>query len=104
MARVLVEKHHIGLGELTDRMADVKSRYAGGLRARTRGEAEVRRGRLAVKRNRHHIHAVGKGDPQVYAGQAGTPKFSVGDPVRVRDELPAFFYTRTPEYVPGRQR
>ena len=46
------------------------------------------------------MHAQGKGDPQVYAGKAGEPKFKVGDPVVVR-ELPVLFYTRTPEYVRG---
>lgn len=35
VARVLVEKHHIGLTELTERMAEVKARYAGGLDGRT---------------------------------------------------------------------
>lgn len=46
------------------------------------------------------MHAVGKGDPQVYAGRAREPRFAVGDPVRVR-ELPVLFYTRTPEYARG---
>ena len=32
VVRVLVEKHHIGLSELAERMAEVKARYAGGLR------------------------------------------------------------------------
>ncbi len=36
----------------------------------------------------------------MYAGQAGQPKFKVGDAVVVR-ELPVIFYTRTPEYVRG---
>ena len=31
VARVLVEKHHIGLTELAERMAEVQQRYAGGL-------------------------------------------------------------------------
>jgi hypothetical protein len=31
---------------------------------------------------------------------AGTPRFAVGDPVRVRD-LPTIFYTRTQEYLRG---
>ena len=35
VARILVEKHHIGLTELTERMAEVTSRYAGGLNGRT---------------------------------------------------------------------
>ncbi len=34
VARVLVEKHHIGLTELSERMAEVKERYAGGWMAR----------------------------------------------------------------------
>ncbi len=100
-ARILVEKHHITVGELTDRMAEVKARYEGGLEgraleARPRSEGDGSQ----VKRNLHHIHAVGKGDPQVYSGQAGHAKFRVGDMVRVR-ELPVLFYTRTPEYVRG---
>ena len=101
VARVLVEKHHISLGELSERMAEVAARYAGGLAGR-RLEAEPKsEGDGAdVKRNEHHVRAVGKGDPQVYAGQAGDPKFAVGDPVVVRD-LPALLYTRTPEYVRG---
>ncbi len=83
-------------------MAEVKSRYEGGLagkklEARPKSEGDG----SAVKRNAHHKHAVGKGDPQVYAGQAGgEPKFKVGDAVVVR-ELPVIFYTRTPEYVRG---
>ena len=53
-----------------------------------------------VVRNQHIVHAMGRGDPQVYAGRADEPKFSVGDVVTVR-ELPVLFYTRTPEYVRG---
>jgi hypothetical protein len=79
VARVLAEKHHIGLSELAERMAEVKARYADGLRgnplqATPKSEGDP----AAVARNRHHRHAVGKGDPQVYAGQAGAPKFNVG--------------------------
>lgn len=102
VARILIEKHHIGLTELTERMAEVKERYAGGidedhpLEARPKFEGDG----SGVTRNAHHIHAVGKGDPQVYAGQAGEAKFAVGDRVTVR-ELPVIFYTRTPEYVRG---
>jgi thiocyanate hydrolase subunit alpha/thiocyanate hydrolase subunit beta len=100
-ARILVEKHHITLGELTDRMVEVKARYEGGLEGKTLDARPKFEGDGSqVTRNRHHTHAVGKGDPQVYAGQAGQPKFQVGDPVVVR-ELPALFYTRTPEYVRG---
>src|SRR4029450_9151243 len=100
-ARILVDKKHISLGELSDRMAEVKARYAGGLSGKTLDARPQFEGDgSAVKRNRHHTHAVGKGDPQVYAGQAGQPKFQVGDAVTVR-ELPTLFYTRAPEYVRG---
>ena len=54
----------------------------------------------SANRNRFHIEAVGKGDPVMYSGQAGPAKFTAGDRVKVR-ELPAMFYTRTPEYVRG---
>ncbi|BAY00226.1 nitrile hydratase subunit beta [Mycobacteroides stephanolepidis] len=101
VGRVLVEKHHISLGELNDRMLEVKTRYAGGLNGRSpEAQPKCEGDGAQVKRNTHHIEAVGKGDPQVYAGQAGEPKFEVGDPVVVREE-PALFYTRTPEYVRG---
>jgi thiocyanate hydrolase subunit beta len=100
-ARILVDKHHISLGELTHRMVEVKARYEGGLDGKTLDARPKFEGDGSqVTRNRHHTHAVGKGDPQVYAGQAGAPKFQVGDAVVVR-ELPALFYTRTPEYVRG---
>ena len=101
IARVLVEKHHITLGELTERTAEVMARYEGGLKGKTLEAKPKSEGDgSAVKRNRHHIDAVGKGDPQIYAGRAGQPKFQVGDAVVVR-ELPVLFYTRTPEYVRG---
>ena len=101
VARVLVEKHHIGLTELSERMAEVQERYAGGLdgkklEAKPKSEGDG----SEVKRNSHAEEADGKGDPQMYAGQAGTPKFKVGDAVVVR-ELPVVFYTRTPAYVRG---
>ncbi len=101
VARVLIEKHHIGLTELTERMAEVKDRYAGGLAetplaAKPKFEGDGSQ----VKRNSHIVHAQGKGDPQVYAGKAGKPRFTVGDPVIVR-ELPVLFYTRTPAYARG---
>jgi hypothetical protein len=101
IGRVLVEKHHITLGELTERMAEVKARYEGGLNGKTlEAKPKFEGDGSQVKRNRHHTHAVGTGDPQIYAGQAGQPKFQVGEPVVVRD-LPILFYTRTPEYVRG---
>ncbi|CAM3472868.1 nitrile hydratase subunit beta [Mycobacterium frederiksbergense] len=102
VARILVEKHHIGLTELTERMAEVKARYADGLNGRAvEAQPRFEGDGSGVKRNSHHLHAVGKGDPQVYAGLAGPPAFGVGDRVVVRDELPVLFYTRTPEYVRG---
>jgi thiocyanate hydrolase subunit beta len=86
---------------LSERMAEVKARYAGGLDGRTLEAKPKSEGDgSGVKRNEHHKLAVGKGDPQVYAGQAGQSKFKVGDAVVVR-ELPVIFYTRTPEYVRG---
>jgi hypothetical protein len=101
VARVLAEKHHIGLSELAERMAEVKARYAGGLRGKPlEAKPKFEGDPATVKRNRHHTHAVGKGDPQVFAGQAGEPKFKVGDRVVVR-ELPVLLYTRTQEYVRG---
>lgn len=101
VARVLVEKHHIGLTELSERMAEVAARYPDGLAGRKLEAQPKSVGDGAdVRRNAHHLHAVGKGDPQVYAGLAGEPRFRVGDAVLVR-ELPVLFYTRTPEYVRG---
>lgn len=101
VARILVEKHHIGLTELSERMAEVADRYAGGLDGhRPEAQPKFEGDGSAVKRNAHHLHAVGKGDPQVYAGKAGEPRFAAGDAVVVR-ELPVLFYTRTPEYVRG---
>jgi hypothetical protein len=98
-ARVLIDKRHVTLGELIERVAEVRERYAGGVgdgtadaMPRTTGDGK------GVARNRHHTEAVGKGDPQCFAGMAGTPRFAVGDAVRVR-ELPTIFYTRTQEYV-----
>ncbi|GAA2152642.1 nitrile hydratase subunit beta [Kitasatospora kazusensis] len=97
-SRILVEKRYITLGELIERVAEVRQRQSvdGALTAdpRTTGDG------TAVVRNRHHAEAVGKGDPQCFAGQAGDPRFAVGDPVRVR-QLPTLFYTRTQEYLRG---
>ena len=101
VGRVLIEKGYVSWGELTDRLAQVQQRYAGGLDGR-RPDAEPRfeGDPSTVKRNAHHRAAVGIGDPQRFAGQAGPAKFAAGDRVRVR-ELPALFYTRTPEYCRG---
>jgi hypothetical protein len=101
VARILVDKHHIGLSELAQRTAEVKARYAGGLQGKPlEAKPKFEGDPTKVKRNRHHTHAVGKGDPQVFAGQAGDPKFKVGDKIVVR-ELPVLFYTRTQEYLRG---
>ncbi|MEW8029063.1 MAG: SH3-like domain-containing protein [Candidatus Thiodiazotropha sp.] len=49
----------------------------------------------------HHVKkATGIGDPQCFKGEAGQPKFKVGDKVRVRD-LPDIFYNRTQVYTRG---
>jgi hypothetical protein len=101
VARVLLEKHHIDLTELAERMTEVRQRYAGGLAGKTLAAKPKCVGDGSqVVRNQHIVHAMGRGDPQVYAGRADEPKFSVGDVVTVR-ELPVLFYTRTPEYVRG---
>ncbi|MCX6483133.1 MAG: nitrile hydratase subunit beta [Mycobacterium sp.] len=101
VGRILLEKGHISWAELTDRLVEVQSRYADGLggqlpQAQPKSEGDG----ANVRRNEHHRHAVGIGDPQIYAGKAGPARFKVGDRVVVR-ELPALFYTRTPEYVRG---
>ena len=72
VARILVEKHHIGLTELSERMAEVQERYAGGLDGKTLEAKPKSEGDGSqVKRNEHAEEADGKGDPQCYAGQAG---------------------------------
>lgn len=49
----------------------------------------------------HHAKkATGIGDPQCFKGEAGTPKFKVGDKVRVKN-LPDIFYTRSQVYTRG---
>ncbi len=103
VGRVLIEKKYITWGELTERLVEVQERYAGGVKGRLPDAAPKFEGDgSTVERNRSHIEAMGKGDPAMYAGQAGKAKFKVGDPVTVRD-LPAMFYTRTPEYCRGAQ-
>lgn len=102
-ARILVDKQHITLGELTERLVEVKARYQDGLAGKTLAASPRFDGEGSqVKRNLHHTRAVGKGDPQLYSGLAGEAEFRVGDKVRVR-ELPALFYTRTQEYLRGAQ-
>jgi hypothetical protein len=101
VARVLVDKHHITLGELIERVDEVRRRYSDAIGAELPAAVPRAAGDPAgVPRNRHHVTAVDKGDPQCYAGTAGEPRFAVGDQVRVR-ELPTLFYTRTQEYVRG---
>ena len=51
-------------------------------------------------REHHAKKAIGIGDPQCFKGEAGAPKFSVGDRVRIKD-LPDVFYTRTQAYTRG---
>jgi hypothetical protein len=48
----------------------------------------------------HEKKAKGIGDPQCFAGQGGTPKFKVGDRVRIKD-TPDLFYTRCQVYARG---
>jgi len=99
--RVLIDKHLVTLTELTAKYNEVKARIAD-LAPHELLEPKPRR--IAdgkdIPRNKHHVEAVGKGDPQVYAGQAGPAKFAVGDAVRVHD-WQALFYTRTQEFVRG---
>jgi hypothetical protein len=79
----------------------VQARYAGGLKGRLpQAQPKFEGDGSKVERNGVHIEALGKGDPAMYAGQAGKAAFALGDRVKVR-ELPAMFYTRTPEYVRG---
>ena len=81
----------------------MQSRYAGGLDGRTPdAEPKFEGDGANVTRNKHHKKAVGIGDPQIYAGKADPAKFKAGDKVVVRD-LPAMYYTRTPEYCRGAQ-
>jgi hypothetical protein len=100
-ARVLVEKQHVTLGELIERVDEVRRRHSQPIGAEL-PDAAPRAGAdpAAVERNEHHLAAVGKGDPQCFAGMAGAPRFAVGDHVRVRG-LPTIFYSRTQEYVRG---
>ena len=101
VGRLLLEKGYLSWGELTDRLAEVQGRYAGGLAGRLPDAQPKSEGDGSnVRRNAHHLEAAGIGDPQIFAGKAGPAKFKAGDRVRVR-ELPALFYTRTPEYVRG---
>lgn len=101
VARVLLEKQYVTSAELSDRIDEVTARFEDGLGgALPSAHPKFHGDGSQVRRNTHHVHAVGKGDPQVFAGRAGPPEFSVGDVVVVR-ELPVLFYTRTPEYVRG---
>ena len=51
-------------------------------------------------KSHHADKATGKGDPQMFKGEAGPPKFKVGDRVKVKD-LPDIFYTRCQVYTRG---
>lgn len=101
VGKILVSKGYISWAELTDRLAEVQERYSGGLNGRLpEAQPKFEGDGSTVKRNGFHTAALGKGDPAMYAGQAGPAKFRTGDRVIVR-ELPAMYYTRTPEYVRG---
>jgi hypothetical protein len=100
-ARCLIDKRHITLGELIERVSEVRERCSDSGNAALKAMPRTIGDGTAVTRNRHHTEAVGKGDPQYFAGTAGTPRFALGDGVQVRD-LPTIFYTRTQEYLRGR--
>jgi hypothetical protein len=51
-------------------------------------------------RTHHAKKATGVGDPQCFKGEAGRPKFKVGDRVRIQD-LPDIFYTRCQVFTRG---
>jgi len=51
-------------------------------------------------RTHHAKKATGIGDPQCFKGEAGKPKFKVGDKVRIKN-LPDLFYTRCQVYTRG---
>lgn len=51
-------------------------------------------------RSHHAKKATGVGDPQCFKGEAGKPKYKVGDKVRIKD-LPDLFYTRCQVYTRG---
>ena len=101
IGKLLMEKNYITWEELTNRLMEVKDRYSGGLNGVTpEAQPKFEGDASKVKRNEFHIAAMGKGDPAMYKGQAGVAKFKITDRVKVR-ELPAMYYTRTPEYVRG---
>ena len=100
--RVLVEKHHIGLTELSERMA----RGPGALRRRPRGQeaggaAQVRRRRIAGQaqqppqpRGRQGRSAgLRRARPASRSSRSVTRSWCAN--------CPSLFYTRTPEYVRG---
>jgi hypothetical protein len=53
-----------------------------------------------MSKTHHAEKAKGKGDPQMFTGEAGPAKFKVGDRVRIKD-LPDIFYTRCQVYTRG---
>ena len=56
--------------------------------------------KVQYDRTHHAKKATGIGDPQCFKGEAGPPKFKVGDRVKVRN-LPDLFYTRCQVYTRG---
>lgn len=100
-ARCLIDKRHTTLGELIERVSEVRERAIASGSVSLYAAPRVVGDGQAVVRNRHHSEALGKGDPQYFAGTAGAPRFAVGDAVQVRD-LPTIFYTRTQEYLRGK--
>ena len=81
---VLIEKKYITWAELTDRLAEVQQRYAGGLGGRYPEAQPKSEGDPSHVGHNYIVEAMGRGDPQRFAGQAGPAKFKPGERVRVR--------------------
>ena len=102
VARVLVEKHHIGLTELSERMAEVQERYAGGLAGKTlEAQPEVRGRRIRGQAQQPHRARAGQGRSAGVRGQGGRARSSRWATRWSCGSCPVLFYTRTPEYVRG---
>ena len=56
-----------------------------------------------MSNNHHADKATGIGDPQCFKGEAGKPKFNVGDKVRIRN-LPDLFLYPFAECTSAKQR
>ncbi len=102
VARILVEKHHIGLSELAERMAEVKARYEGGLQgkpleAKPKFEGDPCQGQTQpVTTRTRSARATRKCMPDRPANRSSrsATRSWCGS-------FPSLFYTRTQEYVRG---